>query len=98
MVVAWTKVVEVVENYQCWQATRGGQDGNDARRMKGEDGEEVKALSWSRSKKDRLQPGTWARCRRSRPFVPRWGDKERRCEGRSDDVTRYIIVCPGIGP
>ena len=42
MVVAWTQAVEVVENLQCWKATRGVQDGNDVRRTKGEDGEEVK--------------------------------------------------------
>ena len=63
-----------------------------ARRMEGEHGEAVKATSWGRSRKDRLQPGTWASCRRSRPFCSALGRRGGRCERRSDYETWYNSV------
>jgi hypothetical protein len=48
VVVAWALAVVVGKNHRRWKATRGVQEGDDARRRKGEEEEEVKARSWSR--------------------------------------------------
>ena len=78
VVVAWTKVVVVVETPRRWKAMRGVEDWDDVRRRKGEDGEEVKAMSWSRWKKDQLPPDTYmGRLPRVVPLVPRWGDRRK---------------------
>ena len=60
MVVGLTGVLGVVRPRGCQEETRSGEDGDDARRMRSEDGKAVKAKDWNRLKKDRPPPGTWA--------------------------------------